>query len=136
VKVIKTFIAFLLWDIAFYVMVSIMIIAVGYARDRMNQVADMQYTYMYLGMHALLWLLVGGFLVFLFNLKKSVGSKGAKIVEFIVISVPALFFVTMYFNYLHIPIPQFLANNVELMRSIGALVFGCEVFGLIMKKRR
>ena len=136
-KLLKTFIVFLLWDVAFYVMVGILIIAKNYANENLTQTFDTQYIQMNIGLNILLWFLIGAFIVFLFNLKRGVTSKNAKLVEFLVICIPALYISTTYIinYYLSIPVNLFLLNNMELMMSIGALVFGCEVFGFTLKKK-
>lgn len=137
-KLFKTFIMFLLWDIAFYIMASIMIIAKNYSNDKYVQTMDIQYYQMNIGLQLLLWLLVGAFIVFLFYLKRSTGSKNAKLVEFLVVSIPALFMAGTYFlyNYLHIQSNIFILNNMDLMMSFGALIFGCELFSLFIKGKR
>lgn len=127
-KSIRIFISFFLWDIAFYLMISIMIIANSYAHDRMNETV-------YTGLLVLLWFLVGAFIALLFSLKKSATGKNGRLIEFIVICIPALYFITLNYNIPFVPKLQFFTSNLEVFRNIGALVLGCEVFGLVMKRK-
>lgn len=136
-RLFKSVLMYVIWDIAFYVMVSIMIIAKNYAYDKYIQTSILQYQYMYMGLHILLWFLVGAFLVFLINFKRSSGSKNNKLIEMIVVCVPAVFLTGLYFFYHFLPIKTsaFLVNNMDLMMSFGALILGCEIFGVFFKRK-
>lgn len=138
-KVLKTFFTFLLWDIAFYLMISIMIIAINYESGKYAQTMDISYQNMYMGLSILLWFLIGGFLVFLVNFKRSLSSKNARLIGFLVVCIPAAVLTLSYFiksYWPSFPLELDFGGNRYLLMSVGALVVGCEVFGLIIKKKR
>ncbi|SHJ05249.1 hypothetical protein [Parasporobacterium paucivorans] len=136
-KTIRSLMRFLLWDASFYVMISIMIIAIGYINGKYEATMDIGYSYIGTGLHALLWFLAGAFLVLLFQFKREAGGRYSKLVEFLVVSIPALYLAGMdIWVHFSIPVIPFAYANFGLFGAFGALVFGCEVWGMLIKKRK
>ncbi len=77
--------------------------------------------------------------MFMINLKRGLSSRNARLIEFLVVCIPALVLAASYFLKMYwpsFPLDVEFGGNMLLLMTVGALVFGCEVFGLIIKKKR
>lgn len=136
-KTARSLIRFLLWDLSFYVMISIMIIVTGYISSRYETTFEIQYRYMGIGLRALMWFLAGAFLVLLFQFLRESGARRFKPIEFLLVSIPALYAAGLdLWADFRIPVFPFAYTHINVFGPIGALVFGCAIWAAFLRKRK